>query len=402
MRRINVRDFRVASNLTPREVNRRIILNVIRTRQPVSRADVARITGLQRSTVSLIVDQLITQGWIIEGALGHLPRGRRPVFLQLNIAQSRIIGVALRPSATVIGVADLNGHFLRQETISTPQNPKQFVTLLCERVKAIIAGTPDVRFEGIGVSTPGRVDSNTQRLIFAPNLGWHDVELKQPLQEATKLEVEVDNAANACAVAEMYFEKYTDGVDYLVSVAVAEGIGTGIVANGHLLSGPEGRAGEFGHTTIEPDGLLCRCGNHGCWEMYASNNAALRYYSELHGSTRRTAKRSSTTNVTFGDLLRLAGQGDPSARRALEGMAEYLGIGIANLVTGFTPGLISVTGELTQAWDLIGPIVQKVVEQRTVPPLHTKIMATNEAINPRLRGAVALVMQKHFGAPRVG
>jgi predicted NBD/HSP70 family sugar kinase len=405
MRRINVQNFRTATNVTAREVNRRIILNVVRIRQPISRAEVARHTGLQRSTVSLIVDQLIKEGWIVEGAIGHSTRGRRPIFLQLNNDQLRIIGITVRPLATRIALADVNGHFVSQESFATPEDPKKFLKLLCQRVKDFISREPNLPYEGIGISLPGRVDRETHRLTFAPNLAWHDVDVKTPLEKATGLPVELENAANACALAELYFERHSEGEDNLIAVAVAEGIGTGIVVNGQLLRGPSGLAGEFGHMTIEPEGLLCRCGNRGCWEMYASNQAAIRYYTEALAENRNGQRRASPPDnrkITFPELLRLAEGGDIRATGALDRMANYLGVGIANLVTGLTPALIVLVGEVTLGWPRIGPIVEKVVSQRTISPLKTRIVPRDDALQPRLRGTVALVLQKHLGAPVIG
>ena len=404
MRRINIERFQTASNVTAREINRRIVLNIVRTRQPISRAEVARHTGLQRSTVSLIVDQLLGEGWVLEGAIGHSARGRRPIFLQLNNDQLRIIGVTVRPLVTRIALADVSGHFVAQETFATPEDPGKFVRTLCRRVKTFIDREPDLPYEGIGVSLPGRVDMITHRLTFAPNLAWHDVDVKTPLEKATGLPVELENAANACALAELYFERHSGGEDNLITVAVAEGIGTGIVVNGQLLRGPSGLAGEFGHMTIEPEGTRCRCGNRGCWEMYASNQAALRFYAEArarNGKGKRGAASRRSSVTTFPDLIRLADEGDACAAKALERMAYYLGVGIANLVTGLTPALIVLVGEVTLGWKRIGPIVEKTVARRTVPPLKTRIVPRDDALQPRLRGTVALVLQKYLGAPTI-
>ena len=127
MRRIDLSNFQVATSETARDINRRIVLNLIRTHQPISRADLARHSGLQRSTVSVIAEQLIRERWITEGANGHTARGRRPTFLHLNKERVGIIGVNIRPAMTTLALADLNGHFMAQETVPTAQDPKQFV-----------------------------------------------------------------------------------------------------------------------------------------------------------------------------------------------------------------------------------------------------------------------------------
>jgi len=398
MRKINLTNFQVATSLTARDINRRIILNVIRTRQPVSRADVARLTGLQRSTVSLIADQLIEEGWIAEGELGRLPRGRRPIYLYMNAERAGIVGVNVRPGGTTIALADLNGKFKDQETFLTERNPEDFLADLTNRVKGLIARHPGTTFEGIGVSVPGRVSRNTQRLTLAPNLGWKEIDLKTPLERATGLSVEIENAANACALAENYFGQHAAEIDNLIAVTVSEGIGTGIIANGQLLRGTSGMAGEFGHVSLDSTGPECRCGNRGCWEVMASNTAALRLYGEGEGKPEGRGKGSK---LTFEQLIQQAQGGDAKALKAIDEMAKNLGRGLSMLVTGFEPSVIVMVGEITRLWDRVGPIINKAMQECGMSSKQTRLTPVDDALQPRLRGTVALVLEKHLCAPAV-
>ncbi|MEJ7849088.1 MAG: ROK family transcriptional regulator [Pyrinomonadaceae bacterium] len=399
MRKIDLTSFNVATSETARNINRRIVLDLIRTRQPLSRADLARLSGLQRSTISLITDQLVVEQWVTEGAFGHLPRGRKPRFLHLNVERTGIIGINVRPTRTTVALADLNGRFIVQESFPTASKSEDFIKDLIQRVEALIKAHPQMFFEGIGVSVPGRVDLNSKRLIFAANLGWNDVDFKTPLETATGLAVEIENAANACALAEIWFERRGEGVRDLVAVTISEGIGTGIIANGQLLRGANGVAGEFGHISIIENGELCKCGNRGCWELYASNSAAIRNY-EGAATTTRGNGNSNRQSPTFDDILRLAEQGDIKAAQALDRMAYHLGAGLAMLTIGIAPATIVIIGEVTQAWKRIYPIIKRVIAERS-PLIHsvTKIVPAEAAEKPRLRGSVALILQKHFGAP---
>src|SRR5439155_9603034 len=187
MRKIDLNNFQVARSETARDINRSIVLNLIRGHQPISRADLARYSGLQRSTVSVIAEQLIEERWVTEGANGHSARGRRPRFLHLNKERVGIIGVNIRPATTTVALADLDGHFVAQESLPTAQNPEQFVAKLSPLLCSLIKMRPEISCEGIGVSLPGRVDLDSQRLVFAPNLGWSDFDLKVPLEQATGL-----------------------------------------------------------------------------------------------------------------------------------------------------------------------------------------------------------------------
>src|SRR6266496_6195483 len=299
MRKIDLTNFQVARSETARDINRRIVLNLIRGHQPISRADLARHSGLQRSTVSVIAEQLIEERWVTEGANGHTLRGRRPRFLHLNKERVGIIGVNIRPATTTVALADLDAHFVAQESLPTAKSPEQFIADLVPRLRSLIKIRPEITCEGIGVSLPGRVDLASQRLVFAPNLGWSDFDLKTPLEEATGLPVELENAANACALAEIWFGRHTEGVSNLIAVTISEGIGTGLILNHQLLRGSTGTAGEFGHITIIENGLECPCGNRGCWEVYASNAAAVRYYSQSTGRSGKPGVKLAGQAPTF-------------------------------------------------------------------------------------------------------
>lgn len=389
---IRVRAAQGANSETARDINRSLVLNAIRTNQPISRADLARQTGLQRSTISLIVEQLFVERWVVEGTVRKMPRGRRPRLLALNIERAGIVGVNVMPSTTTIVLADLNADFRTQETLSTPRQPEEFIRLLCERVSELIRKYPEMTYEGLGISVPGRVDYPKQRLVFAPNLGWHDVDLRTPLESATGLPVQIENAANACALAEIW-SGANKGVSDLIAITVSEGIGTGIIVNGELVRGPSGAGGEFGHVTLNEGGPVCNCGNRGCWEVYASNDAATRYYNG-GDSKRRTPASSGITS--FSDLVSLAERGDAAALGAIQRMAHYLGLGIAMLVTGLAPAVVTVIGEVTRLWSSVEPIIRQVVEEHAPTRPQTRIVPSEYRAQPRLRGTIALVLQKHF------
>jgi predicted NBD/HSP70 family sugar kinase len=398
MRKIDLENFQVASSETARDINRRIVLNLIRKHQPISRADLSRQSGLQRSTVSAIAEELIAQRWVTEGAVGHLPRGRRPTFLHLNGQRAGIIGVNVRPVQTMIALAGLDTRFIAQEVMATGENEQDFVAELTRRILALMKSHPELAYEGIGIALPGRVDVLSNRLVFAPNLKWEALDLKTPLEKATKLPVELENAANACALAELWSGRHGESVRNLVSVTISEGIGVGMILGGQLVRGSAGMAGEFGHVSIQELGPLCKCGNRGCWEVCASNSAAVRYYQEA--ATARGRKKEAAA-LSFDDVLRLSEQGDTKAIEAIERMARYLGMGLAMLITGLAPEVIVLVGEVTRAWDRVGPIVTAELKKRSPVLANTRLVPTDPDTEPRLRGTIALVLEKHFGAPIV-
>ncbi len=390
MRMIDLDRIQGASTEVVRDVNRRIVLNLIRTRQPISRADLARASGLQRSTISLIVEQLVAERWVLEGPMGRPPRGRRPTFLRLNDDRV-IVGVDIRPTQITVALADVNGKFTTQEVMPTPSDPKMAIRGIIERIQPILRSCSGKKIEGVGISVPGRLSQQSRRLVFAPNLKWPEVDIGTPIAKATGLEVELENAANACVLAAVWFD-HGKGCRNLVVVTVSEGIGTGLFSNGQLVRGLNGMAGEFGHVSLDPNGLLCGCGSRGCWEVFASNRAALRYYAE---------SGAPMEGVSFLDLLRRADQGDAPAAAALKTMAHYLGRGMRMIVAGLAPERIIVVGDLTRSWHRFGPAIEADVREQVLsggcaPP----VIPAHEDGMARLRGTVALVLQKDFGASR--
>jgi predicted NBD/HSP70 family sugar kinase len=392
MRRLDFNAPPAASSEIARQINRRIVLNLIRSRQPLSRADVARLSGLQRSTVSLITEELMADKLVVEGATGRLPRGRRPTFLRLN-EQRAVICVDIRPSRISVGVANVNGDFSAQEAMPTPADPAKAIRQIAERVNRLAESRPQYTVEGIGISVPGRIDIATQKLLFAPNLRWPATDLKGPLEKETGLIVELENAANACALSEFWFGRASGFTD-LVAITVSEGIGAGIIANRQLITGQSGMAGEFGHVPLDPDGPACRCGSHGCWEVLASNSAALRYYFESAG--KKAARMPNS--LGFQDLLALAEQGDVLASRALDRMAVQLARGVRMVVAALGPQAIVFIGEFTAAWSRFHPVIEAQVEAQNFSGKSISFLAAQDGATARLRGTVALVLQKHFGA----
>jgi predicted NBD/HSP70 family sugar kinase len=224
-------------------------------------------------------------------------------------------------------------------------------------------------------------------VAFAPNLKWPEFDLRGPLQKATGLPVDVDNAANACVLAEVWFGQ-AEETGNLVVVTVSEGLGVGIFSDGRLLRGLNGMAGEFGHVPLDPKGPPCGCGSNGCWEVYASNWAALRFYHESN---------PAPNGPSFQDLLSLAEGGDPLAGKALDSMAHAIGRGMRMIIAGLSPEEVVFVGEFTRLWNRLGPVIETEVANSVLVGKPPRVRpAAAEPSVARLRGTVALVLQKHF------
>jgi predicted NBD/HSP70 family sugar kinase len=386
VRRIDLAEMQLASSETARIINREIVLELIRASQPISRADLARRSGLGRSTISQIVEQLIGENWVREGAMGSLPRGRRPTMVGLN-EDLLAIAVDIHPREAGVALVDLNGR-LRRWPVPITSDPAASMRLIIDCMRQIRSTAPHKSIEGIGISLPGRVNPTTQRLIFSPNLKWPEFDIKKMVETEMGLPVMMENDATACLLAELTFERM-DGVRDAVLVAVAEGVGTCVLANGQLLSGHNGMAGEFGHIPVDPSGPRCGCGKNGCWEVFSSCGAALRYYREL---------RPEGSVVTFQELLDRADEGDSDAAEALTMQAMWIGRGLRMVIASVSPSTILIAGDLTAAWHRFGPVIEKEVADLTLAGSPPLIRPTHEGEIARLRGAAALLFQR--GASR--
>jgi predicted NBD/HSP70 family sugar kinase len=407
MRKINPHDFKIATRSTSREINRRIALNLVREHQPISRADLARRMNVRRGVVSLLVNELIREGLIYEGATGESPRGRKPTFLHVRTQDRLVVAVDIRFSRTYLMLTDFSGRQIALEIFETIFAPAELITDLAERVKRLLKTHKAVSgCEGIGVVVPGMVDYPTGRVVKAPTLGWKDVEIRDALARATGLPVHVENAAKACALAQMWLGR-NDAISAhnFAYVSVSDGVGVGLVINGELVRGHDSVAGEFGHTPLSIDGPRCMCGATGCWEAYVSNIATLaRYFGrDLSKIVPKAVLEADGAAFTIGDLIARALSGDARARDCIQVTARYLGLGLATLVNAVNPARIYIGGEITAVWDMIEKTVRAALAERAITETAaaTPIHVAAAVEYPRLRGAAAVVSAPTFAAPRV-
>lgn len=382
--------LRRASSDTARRINRRFLLKLIREHQPISRADLTRRSGLQRSTVSVITQQLLTSHWLREGNRGESIRGRRPIFLHLNENHIGFFGVNIQQYFTHIGLANLNGKFIVRDTLPTPVEFGGVVDRLSGVVRDWRNQFPHMQFAEIGLSVPGPIHPSSHEFMLGPRR-WNAAHLKHGLENSTRMSVSIETAANACALSEMWFNPRLRNSRNTVVVAVSETIGTGIIVNGQLVRGGTAAAAGFGHVAISESGPLCRCGKRGCWETFASNSAAIGHYNErCHPKDRVTA---------FDEILRLADLSDFKAMAALTKMVEGLGAGIAILVSGFAPDFVSVVGDVTRCWNRLGPLIIQAARKRVFRNAAVNIIAGGLVPPPGLQGVTALFLQDHFASP---
>jgi predicted NBD/HSP70 family sugar kinase len=407
MRKINTLDFRVATRSTSREINRRIALNVIHEHQPISRAELARRMKVTRGVAGVLVQELLDQKLIYEGAMGEAAFGRKPTLLHVKSQDRLVVAVDVRFSKTFVMVCDFAGRQLALETCDTIFSIPEFISDLAQRIRRLIK-TEGIALlvEGIGVAVPGMVDQRSGRVLNAPALGWRDVELRNPLAAAIGLPVEIENSGRACTLALLWLERGESmRPQNFVYVGVSDGVGIGVVINGELLRGTDHIAGEFAHVPLNLDGPRCMCGSAGCWEAYISNLATLSRYFGWHLSKLSPNKLHDTKQGSFTvpDLIARAREGDAKAMAAVQATARFLGLGLGTIVNVINPECIYLDGEITTAWDLIEhPVTQALAERAlTEKGGRTPLRIASMKEHSRLRGAAALIAAPTFAAPRV-
>jgi len=407
LRKINPNNFKLATRGTSREINRQIALTLIRTHQPVSRAELSRLMETNRANITLLVNELLDEGLVREEEQA-LPnkRGRKPTSLFLNSLASLAVAVDVRKTKTFLMLTDSTGNQVG-EVISFPTkpDPMDFVQSLAWQVRKALGGKLDVlACGGIGVVVPGMLDLKNGTVIHSPTLQWRDVELLEMMKEEFgDIDIHLENSGKACALSQIWSVRGADtGLNDIVFVSVSDGVGVGIVVNGELVRGRHNTAGEFGHVPLSIDGPPCACGANGCWEAYISNIATLSRYFGTNLSNRKpqTIEQSEFTVET---LIVKARANDGKALAALQSTARYLGLGLASIINAIDPSRIYIGGEITEAWDLLEPTVRDAIKERVLSrELGEASIRVVPAIEfPRLRGAAALITAPAFAAPKV-
>jgi len=374
-----------------RDINQTVFLHLIRERQPISRADIAKATGLRPGTVSAIVNRLIKEKLVYEGVEGPSTGGRPPKYLYVNAESAYVLAVDVGVGETAYAVSDFNGRILTQRAVVTRGEPESFLTDLAREIGALVRTQyPRARFEAAGVSVPGLVDRADGTLITSPNLGWQGVSVRALLEAELGLPVFVENDANAAAFAELWYGPLDElSARTLLCVLVVEGLGTGLIINGELHVGTSIGLGGFGHMTLDPNGPPCSCGRRGCWETFASDRATLARYRGL------TKRRGGAGTVA--EVVSLAVQGDAAALSAVEDTARYLGEGIVSLVHGLSPQVVVVGGEIAGAWQIIEPLIRERVKSTYIVPPIDIVIRPSSVQRPGLFGAIPIALQYLFG-----
>jgi predicted NBD/HSP70 family sugar kinase len=392
VRRIDLEKAQAARLNTIRDINRQIVLNYVRERGPISRAEIARETELQRSTVSAIVDALLEDGLVEEIGTGESTGGRPPSLLRLREGGAVAIGVDITTQTTTVATCNLAGRIL--DRVDFPTDPDASATL--DRVTRIVKRMIEASHEsvhGVGVVLPGQVDFATGLATYIAYFDWRDVDVAGRISAATGLPVVVDNDANAAALAELWLGRpEVSHVRDFIMVLVHDGVGTGIVFDGQIYRGRNNIAGEFGHMIVGADApVRCSCGKFHCWEAFACLRSVMARYERL-------APERAKEVTEFSQIATRAFEGDAAAVEAIQETGRYLGIGLANLSVGLSPEAIVVSGPFVAAWPLVADIIDDAMNVGLSRGFGRSPIITSTLVeSDTLLGALSLVLTLKFG-----
>lgn len=377
-------------------MNRTLLLNLLRREKVCARTTLAEHSDLQQATVTHIVNDFIN--WNLVKEIGFLSgaKGRRSIAISLNTNDFAVAGIRIARRNFSVGLFTLQGEALliRRFSITSGQKAREIMNMVIQEMDSLIAKFPNIKILSLGVAIPGPYNSLKGRISIMTNVeGWDKIALKDEFSEHFNIPVIIEEHANAAALAQFWYDADTQSNDVLVYIAFAQGIGAGIINKGILLKGATGAAGEIGHTTVDLHGPRCSCGNYGCLETYCSSIAFVRRVNEAFGKK---------NVLTFHDVEMLVKEKNPIATELYLEMCDYLSIGVINVINSFNPQLIVIGDEMAHiAPELMLERITSNVKERIVPQTleNTKIQLSAYKQDSMVYGAAIIAINHIFENP---
>ena len=381
------------------------ILELVRSGEAVTRADLARSTQLGRGIVTQRLDQLLDLDLVIEGDVLSVPRGRSPRGVQFNRGRAYVLCADIGASGMFVGLANLAGEILERVYLPNEISSGPAVTLgrLEEEFDKILSHRSAFEFRiwAIGLGIPGPVEFSTGRAVAPPIMpGWNEYDIRARLQDRYNVPVWVDNDVNVMALGELRGGA-ASGFHNVVVVKISTGIGAGLISNGVLHRGAQGAAGDIGHIAVVDDSsLICRCGNTGCLEALASGAALAALGTQMaeSGESSFLAARLASHPITVSDVVAGAVGGDHTCRTLMTESARMVGDTLARIVNFYNPSLILLGGQLLFAGDAYLATIRNIVYSRSLPLATRELVIAKVALGERaaLHGAASLALDGLF------
>jgi len=372
-----------------KKINRGVILKNIISRDMVSRAELSKITGLNKATISVQVASLLDDALIYETKQEHHVVGRRPIMLSINREAGYVLGIDLDYKHIQYTVSDLHGYPVYSEsTILETDDYDEIVHILMQQIKAYQKKYANSHYGLISVMIGIHGTVNKDELIyFVPKYQWHNKDLKAALIKEIGLPIHIENNANLSAFAENVY-KYHQSND-LLTILLASGIGAGIMTDGELHKGYNGFAGEMGHMILSPDGEPCTCGNHGCWELYSAEPSL---FATL-------AEKLDRPHLTYEDVQQLITKKDPITHSHLQQFIKDLSIGLNNIINLYNPETLVLNSEILSMYP---NAVEEIKNNLVSTVSHYREIVLSELGNQScVMGACALAIQRFLEVPEL-
>ncbi|MCD9185027.1 MAG: ROK family transcriptional regulator [Pyrinomonadaceae bacterium] len=398
--------YRTGNHGFLRRQNLNGIVQYLYENAPISRIELARLTKLNKTTVSSLIEELIKNNFVKEiGIEKSAGAGRSAVLLGINPQYGFIVSVEIGTDYFYTVCADFSAKIVwkHREAFEASDQEKALQQIFSSIKEAVSFAQQQSGLLGIAVCVHGLIDKERGVLLFAPNSGWRDLPLYEMLKKKFQTEILIDNEANFAALGEQFFGAAV-GNGNVLYLSISEGLGGGIVLGGKMYGGARGIAGEFGHLTLFPDGFPCRCGNRGCWETEVSISALHRNIKdeiENNPNTKITAKFSKIEKITVKNAVEAAENGSHIALNSLKKIGRNLGIGLASLLNIFNPDLVVLGGKLSQASDFILPEASKELSARTLSWSleNTRLAVAKFGSDAVIMGGIAAVFQEVLSNP---
>ena len=372
-----------------KKLNRGLILKVIIEHGLISRADLSKITGLKKATISTQVADLLKEDLIYERPQAHTTVGRRPIMLSINREAAYVLGIDLDYKKVHYSVFDLQGNLIFNNIVKLQTvDYDEIVQILIEQIKYYSKVCSNSHYGLVNVMFGLHATVNKdESILFVPTYQWHNKNLKSDLQKEIDIPISIENSANLSAYAERVYKHHHS--DHLIAIILSSGIGVGIIMDGKLNKGYNGYAGEMGHMIISPMGKPCRCGNHGCWELYSGEP---RLFTEL-------ASQLDTPNLTHQNLKELFTQSNPIVCQHMEQFIYYLSIGLNNIINSYDPETLVLTSEVLEMYP---NIIEKIKSNLTSSMGKNRKIYLSELGNKScVFGACALAIQRFLEVPEL-
>jgi predicted NBD/HSP70 family sugar kinase len=375
-----------------KQVNKRTILNKIRLADPISRAEIAKQTGITAPTVGTIVKELVEEELVVEKRSTESTGGRKPKLLSLNKESNVVIALDAGSKYVRAALCNIVGEVIYQTTVTFNGKEEAYLTIIKDLVQELIdeAEKRPIKLLGICLAVPGVVERESGVVSYSSHTNFHDIPLKEELEKAYEYPVIVENNSRAMAFGEFWFKEYSVEGTLLV-LNIGRGVGAGIISNGQLLYGPDNVAGEVGHMTINFNGPSCSCGNKGCWERYITGKAIVeRAQEEVFGVP---------NPLTAAMVYTYAKRNIKEYQAVLRKTGEIIGIGLVNLINILNPDYIVLGGGVMKSHEFLLPEIVEIVErhsliQRKKEEISIELSSLGE--NGTLLGVAALFFKEFF------